>query len=770
MSLRYHNKQNDKKYTTIVLTLVLIIFSFFILNNTIENSPTGLSIEPITQYQEEAFVEDEIINELNYVDEVPAIIILKESESDMDAITGAVIGKNIKNNTLTEQEIDLIQEKVLNKIKTEPTIIEKIFNINSNIDLDLDNKYEIVPAISGTLSKEGFEKLKTDPNVKSIYFNHQLRTTLQESTQIIKSDIVNSNLNLDGTNAPGVCVIDTGIDNNHPAFSGKVLAQSCSVSSGNKCPPSGTSTSNNAQDDAFNSHGTHVAGIVASDGTYKGVGPSINLVIFKACDNNGACSGNDIAKGIEFCVQNRNNYNIKIITMSIGDGGRYNTQTACPTFMDSWFDLADSVGIRILAASGNEGYTNGINYPACNSKVISVSSTTKTDTISSFSNRGALLDIMAPGSSIKSTKIGGTYGLLSGTSMATPHIAGSIALILENENNNGRSITKNEIVNVMKNTGKDISGYKRIDLLAVMNSLNNNNPPNLVISNNQENLSGTSMDDHDGDISNYINWNSNIDGNLGIGSSATLSTYGSHSITATSTDSGLLTSTVQITIDWNDPNSTNTTNTTNPVNSTNQTNTTNPVNSTNSTSNTPPNVTITSMSTSSTAIYGQDIYLKGEAGDLEDGNISANIIWTSNIDGTLGQGALISYELSEGSHTITASVTDSGGLSDQDTSIINIESQSEQGNCIIELDANQNNIIEISDLIMLLQGIVNENLMDIDGNLCNFATSNYETKTGNCLIDADQNNNNIIEVGDAIIIASKIVGIGNLTDIYGEQC
>jgi hypothetical protein len=149
---------------------------------------------------------------------------------------------------------------------------------------------------------------------------------------------------------------------------------------------------------------------------------------------------------------------------------------------------------------------------------------------------------------------------------------------------------------------------------------------------------GTAIDAEDGDISSSISWSSDLDGALGTGATITTSTLslGTHTITASATDSGSLTGTDSITV-------------------------------TIEVFNTPPTVTITAPPTGSTYEEGESTTFVGTATDAEDGDISASIAWSSDIDGALGTGATITVTLSPGTHTITASVTDSGGLSDTDT-------------------------------------------------------------------------------------------------------
>lgn len=174
-----------------------------------------------------------------------------------------------------------------------------------------------------------------------------------------------------------------------------------------------------------NGHGTHVAGTVAAMNNNLGVigaAPQAKLHAVKVLDSKGSGAYSNIIAGIEWAISNH----MKVINMSLGGRtGSIALEDAC--------SAAYNAGILIVAAAGNEGNKPGnkesIGYPAKYSSVIAVGSLTSLNERSSFSSTGATLEIMAPGSGILSTTYDGGYGSMSGTSMASPHVAGVAALV-----------------------------------------------------------------------------------------------------------------------------------------------------------------------------------------------------------------------------------------------------------------------------------------------------------------------------------------------------
>jgi subtilisin family serine protease len=218
-----------------------------------------------------------------------------------------------------------------------------------------------------------------------------------------------------GSDSVIVAIIDSGIDLNHPEFTGRIMTGY------NYIDPSAL------PEDGF-SHGTHVAGIVGAAGNngvgISGVSWNVRLMPLKILDDNGNGDSANLAKSICFAVDN----GAKIINMSIGDR---NSSWPCKMAdVEEAFKYAESKGVLLVGAAGNDS-SESVNCPAAYEQAIAVSSVTDYGGLSSFSNYGEQVDIAAPGGGgarIYSTVPGG-YDYKQGTSMATPHVSGVAALI-----------------------------------------------------------------------------------------------------------------------------------------------------------------------------------------------------------------------------------------------------------------------------------------------------------------------------------------------------
>nr|WP_282695462.1 S8 family serine peptidase [Streptomyces sp. CC208A] len=345
--------------------------------------------------------------------------------------------------------------------------------------------YETMPLVTLRVDRAGLDELSAMPGVVSVTEDIPVPPTLDESTAKIGSDVAAAA----GKTGAGstLAILDTGVATGHPFLAGRVTAEACfSVNDANYgatslCPNGAEQQEGTGSADADSgpcatvgsgcSHGTHVAGIAAGNGTgvpgapARGVAPGANVIamqVFSKFTSDSYCG-----PGGSPCVLSFTSSQIKALekvsamkkagadiiaaNMSLG-GGRWTT--ACGS--DPRRPVIDRLyaeGVATVVAAGNNGYPNAVNAPGCVSSALTVGSTTDDDQLSTFSNRGPLLDLLAPGTTIVSSVPGGGFASKNGTSMAAPHVAGALAVLRQAHPN--RSIA--ELEDLLKNTGTSIT-------------------------------------------------------------------------------------------------------------------------------------------------------------------------------------------------------------------------------------------------------------------------------------------------------------------------
>ena len=321
-------------------------------------------------------------------------------------------------------------------------------------------------AFTAELTKIEIDTLAKKPEVKYIVPSFVLVPFLQDSVPIVQADLVwqqqINDVNLTGEGET-VCVVDTGVDFTHPDLTAKnILGGNLDCTINQSCPII-------VNPNLTNTHGTHVAGIVGAKGGINGIAIDSNLISTKVFTPEGNAPAIYVKRAIEWCMQNAEQYNISVITLSLGT----NTivwENHCDSAylpLTNAIENATLKNISVTIAAGNGANSPGISFPACISSSIPVGATNKDDTLASYSNYNDLVKIFAPGTDINSTCFWG-YCRISGTSMATPMVAGVIAITNQYLKLSEKTMTPFEIEAVLQKTGDPIldlpEDWKRINV------------------------------------------------------------------------------------------------------------------------------------------------------------------------------------------------------------------------------------------------------------------------------------------------------------------
>ena len=310
------------------------------------------------------------------------------------------------------------------------------------------------PYVVMHVNQAGLQQLLADPSVQSVATDEPLHLTLFDTPTILHA-ISAWNAGFTGA-GQYVAILDSGVDGSHPLLSGKVTAEACFSSGGSQ--PGETSFCPNGQSSEIGAgaavpcpssyfgcfHGTHVAGIatgkrgvIGDNQNAGGMAPDAKLIpvqVFSGDCSTGTCNivayTSDLLMALDYIYSLRDTYPIASINMSLGGTTLYTS--ACDSVdpaITSAYNSLKNAGIATVVASGNDSGSSGISFPACISTVVSVGATDKSNFVANFSNSSSELDLLATGVSVYSSLPGGTYGYLSGTSMAAPHVAGAWAVM-----------------------------------------------------------------------------------------------------------------------------------------------------------------------------------------------------------------------------------------------------------------------------------------------------------------------------------------------------
>ena len=336
----------------------------------------------------------------------------------------------------------------------------------------LNSKLHLIKSAAFTIPVSALPLLESDTEIVSVTIDHPMQVMDDLTNGAIgTSSAWNSGYNGAGV---GVAVIDSGINDSHPDLWNSSETSSRVVYHQDF---TGTPVRNilGAHYDLYG-HGTHVAGIIGgngylSGGQYEGVAPGVNLIDLRALDQNGMGTDSTVIAAIQEAIALQNTYNIRVINLSLGRGifVSYTQDPLCQAVESAWksgivvvvaagnygrLSLNGSNGFGTVTAPGNDPYALTVGATKSNG-----SSSASAETLASYSSKGpttydhiAKPDIVAPGNDVVSLSAPGAtleaafpaemvtgsdgkndYFTLSGTSMATPAVAGAVALMLQEQ-------------------------------------------------------------------------------------------------------------------------------------------------------------------------------------------------------------------------------------------------------------------------------------------------------------------------------------------------
>jgi uncharacterized repeat protein (TIGR01451 family) len=427
----------------------------------------------------------------------PVDLIIEYDDTEIETVT-----KVMRNRLAKRLDNDEIRAYKVQKYKA---LKDQVDLPSGRRDIEDLQSYSHLPmGFKRFKSKAALVDFMARAGVKAVHINEKMHLVSTENLSLINQPL---SYKLDKQGAgTSVVVIDNGVDYTKSDFgsctaigspaSCKVIASIDTVTSNKFTGPRQAAINHD--------HGTNAAG------TVLGVAPASKIISYNVFDTAGGAYSNDIITAINWSINNRLDYNIVAINLSLGGSIKFTSQ--CNFFTDwspSPILQAKNAGISVIVAAGNGGYSDGLSSPACAPDAVSVgavydsnlgaitwgtgctNTTTAPDQVVCFSNSASFLTLLAPG--VKVTSAGIT---LSGTSQAAPHVAGAIAVLRAAFPSETVTQIQSRLINSrvprVTDTRNNLS-FPRLDLLQALASIpTNNNFASAIALSNANNTDNTS--------------------------------------------------------------------------------------------------------------------------------------------------------------------------------------------------------------------------------------------------------------------------------------